>query len=595
MFNNYNIHNKGIFYAPNAGGGLGHSNLGTKLLERKIINEEQYNQLKIQALNTGAPIEKIIEDSNIIPSETLYKVKGEIFNIPYVKVTEERIPLEVLSKLSKDLAQKNQAIVFSESADSVKVAMKDPLDIQKVRFLSTVIGKRVEPYMTDPAAIKTMIDTRYEAQLGSEIDEAMEDVGDIVDVSGNLSESEDLLADITSAPVARIVNMMLEYAVKNKSSDVHIEPRESKIVVRYRISGVLLERLTFPKKLGKAVVARIKILANLKIDEHRIPQDGRFQVKLDSTIIDLRVSIMPSVHGEKVVMRLLERGGGVVSLDQTGMRGIAFERFKEGISRTQGIILVTGPTGSGKTVTLASALRKLNSSEVNILTLEDPVEIRIDGITQVQINNDVGLTFATGLRAFLRQDPDIIMVGEIRDQETAQLAVQASLTGHLVLATLHTNSAAGAIPRLIDMGIESFLLASTINLIGAQRLTRKVCNDCKKVYVAGEEEHHKVLKELKKIPNFNVDALLKQNDNKILLYKGAGCVKCGETGYRGRLGIFEVFQMSDSVKELIHGKVSGQQIEGQAIKEGMITMVQDGFLKSLAGETTIEEVMRVVS
>lgn len=594
MFSNYHSKNS-MFYAPTAGGGMGHSNLGTILVQKGLLKEEQYNQLKIQALNSGQPIERVIEDSKVLPLDELYKVKGEIYNIPYIKVTEERIPIEVLGRLDKDVAQKNQAIVFEEKPDSVKVAMKDPLDIQKVRFLSTIIGKRVDPYITDPQSIKTMIDTRYEAQLGSEIDEAMEDVGDIVDVSGNLSESEDLLADITSAPVARIVNMMLEYAVKNKSSDVHIEPRESKIVVRYRISGVLLERLTFPKKLGKAVVARIKILANLKIDEHRIPQDGRFQVKMDNTIIDLRVSIMPSVHGEKVVMRLLERGGGIVALDQTGMRGISFEHFKEGISRTQGIVLVTGPTGSGKTVTLASSLRSLNTPEVNILTLEDPVEIRIEGITQVQINNDVGLTFSTGLRAFLRQDPDIIMVGEIRDKETAQLAVQASLTGHLVLATLHTNSAAGAIPRLIDMGVESFLLSSTINLIGAQRLTRKICDDCKYVYEASEEQFNKVSKELKKIPHFDFEALLRKTNNKLLLYKGKGCVKCGETGYKGRMGIFEVFVMSDELKELIHSKVSAQQIEAQAIKEGMMTMIQDGFLKSLTGETTLEEVIRVVS
>lgn len=455
---------------------LQQNELVRKLIEKKLISEDQYQQAKVKALTLGKDIEKILIDDKVISSQDFYKAKSEVYNIPFINIAEKRIPLEILNTFSKDIAKKNQAIAFEETPDTVRVAMVDPLDIQKVRFLTTIIGKRIEPYFTDPAAIKLVVDGRYGAQINDEVDEAMEDVADIVDVTG---EGELGNEDLSSAPVAKIVNMILEYAVKHKASDVHIEPRESEIIVRYRMSGVLSEKLTFPKKLDKPVVARIKILSNLKIDEHRIPQDGRFQVKMEEYLVDVRVSIMPSVYGEKVVLRLLERGGNTIEFDGTGIRGQAKKDFLESLVKTQGIILVTGPTGSGKTVTLASSLRIINKPEVNIITLEDPVEIRIEGITQIQINNDVGLTFANGLRAILRQDPDIIMVGEIRDKETAKLAVQASLTGHLVLATLHTNSASGAIPRLIDMGIEPFLLSSTINLVAAQRLTRKICLDCK--------------------------------------------------------------------------------------------------------------------
>lgn len=304
---------------------------------------------------------------------------------------------------------------------------------------------------------------------------------------------------------------------------------------------------------------------------------------------------MPSVYGEKVVLRLLERGGNTIDLDATGLRGRAKEDFLAGLRKTQGIILVTGPTGSGKTVTLAASLRILNRTEVNIITLEDPVEIRIDGITQIQVNNDVGLTFASGLRAVLRQDPDIVMVGEIRDQETAKLAVQASLTGHLVLATLHTNSASGAIPRLIDMGIEPFLLSSTINVVAAQRLTRKICEDCKVEYEASEEQIEMIEKIVKDIPGFDFQELLRQNNNMLVLYKSKGCPKCGDSGYRGRIGIFEAFTVDEEILELISETATAQDIQNVVIKKGMTTMIQDGYLKVLEGVTTIEEVLRVVN
>lgn len=575
-----------------ANASLEQNDLVRKLIEKNLLDQNVFDQIKVKSITSGKSLEDLLISEDIVSAQDLYQAKSEIYNIPFIKIAELRIPVEILNIFSKEVAKKNEAIAFEESADSVKVAMVDPLDLQKTRFLTTIIGKKVEPYFTDPISIRTVIDTRYGAQIGTEVDEALEDVADIVDVSTGTDFTTE---DITSAPVARIVNMILEYAVKHKASDVHIEPRESGIIVRYRMSGVLYEKLTFPKKLEKPVVARIKILSNLKIDEHRVPQDGRFQIKMDEYLVDVRVSIMPSVYGEKVVLRLLERGRNVIGFEQTGLRGQARADFLQGLKKTQGIILITGPTGSGKTVTLASALRILNKTEVNIVTLEDPVEIRIEGVTQIQVNNDIGLTFANGLRAVLRQDPDIVMVGEIRDQETAKLAVQASLTGHLVLATLHTNNAAGAIPRLEDMGIEPFLLASTVNVVGAQRLTRKICEDCKESYDASPEETEVIAKVLKDIKGFDFEQLIKQNNGKLSLFRGKGCTKCGDSGYQGRIGIFEVFNVDDDVVKLISSTATAQKIQKMAISKGMITMVQDGFFKVLEGITTTEEVLRVVN
>lgn len=583
----------GTVGAPNVD--LEGNNFANLLYQKGLLTSEQLQKIKFDAINSNKTVEEVLMESDVVSEDKLYELKSEVFNVPFVKINELDIPVEILNKFDQNTAKKNQVIAYEDSPTSIKVAMVDPLDIQKVKFLSTMIGKRIEAVFATPSAINGIIDTRYGAQIGSEVTEALEDVGEVVDLTSGANDTEDLQADISSAPVSRIVNMILQYAAKNKASDVHIEPRESKIIVRYRVSGVLTEKLNLPQKLGNAVVSRIKILSNLKIDEHRVPQDGRFQVKVDKLVLDLRVSIMPSVYGEKIVIRLLEKGGQTLDLKATGLRGRSYNVYMEAIKKTQGIILVTGPTGSGKTVTLASSIKILNQPAVNIMTLEDPVEIRIDGITQVQVNSDVGLTFAKGLRAFLRQDPDIIMVGEIRDKETAELAIQASLTGHLVLATLHTNNAAGAIPRLSDMGIEPFLLSSTVNVIGAQRLTRKICEHCKVDYSATLEELAKLNEVLTAMQGFNFNQLLEKNGGSIKLYKGTGCPQCGDTGYKDRIGIFEVFIMSDKISAMTISHESAQTIERQAVEEGMVTMMQDGFLKVLEGMTTIEEVLRVIS
>jgi type IV pilus assembly protein PilB len=566
------------------------------LVSEGLITVDQAKKIEFDSANNGGKYEDLLLADVSINEKTKIRAKSIINNIPYSDILNVNTPIDIVNKIPQDIAKKYGVIAFDEDQilNTLKVAMTDPTNLDQVRVLSTLSGKSIQPFYADPQTIQQLIDTKYGAQVGSEIKDALSDVSGVTDASADQT-IDNLQGDIAAAPVAKIVNSVLNYAVKVKASDIHIEPREERLSVRYRVNGVLNEKTSLPLKLAPAIVSRIKILSNLKIDEHRVPQDGRFQVKVEQEFTDLRVSIIPTVYGEKIVIRLLERGGGDMTLDQTGLVGRNLEVFRKSISKTQGIILVTGPTGSGKTVTLATCLKILNTESVNILTLEDPVEIRINGVNQVQVNPEVGLTFAKGLRSFLRQDPNIIMLGEIRDAETAELAVQAALTGHLVLATLHTNNAATAVPRLIDMNIEPFLLATTINLVAAQRLARRICSHCKQPYVANEAEVMKLREILGGIKGFNFDEFLQKNNGKITLYKGVGCAQCSDTGYKGRLGIFEVLVISDEMRALIVKKESAQLIEKLAITEGMTRMVQDGFIKVLQGVTTMEEVYRVVN
>jgi len=451
---------------PSAGGQSVHgiTNLLDAFLAKGIINTEQYNSLKFENINTSKPVDALLIEHNFADAETITKVYAEMKGVAYVDLRDMDISIELLNKLPKEVAKSSIAIPFFETDKRVKVGMKDPLDLQKIKYIESVLGKKVDAYYASESEINGIIESRYGAQIGKEVDEALEEVGQFNTVDlGRSYEDNELTTDLESAPIIKIVNMILDYGITHKSSDIHIEPRENKISVRFRSSGILSEKLTLPRKLLSSVVTRIKILSNAKIDEHRVPQDGRFQVKNKNNIVDIRVSIMPSVYGEKVVMRLLEKTHGIKNIEELGIRGINYSRLKDALKRTQGIILVTGPTGSGKTQTLASCLKILNSPDINIVTLEDPVEIRIDGVNQVQVNNEVGLTFTTGLRSFLRQDPDVIMVGEIRDSETASLAIQSALVGRLVLSTIHTNSSGGAFIRLLDMGIEPFLNPHSIS------------------------------------------------------------------------------------------------------------------------------------
>jgi type IV pilus assembly protein PilB len=580
----------------------GAANLVEAAVTKGLINAQQAEEIKGKVVANGKTMEDALIEAGV-PEPDVYRTKAEMFNIEFVDLNALEIDPNILNKIPSDSARKNMAVAIGQGVRGVKVAFVDPLDIQKTKYVGAIVGGSIEPVFSTPSMITYVIDSKYGAQVGSEVAEALEEVDDGgIQLGSAVGEVTDLSAgNLANAPVSKIVNMVLEYAIRYKASDIHIEPREDKVSVRFRIFGVLSEKLTLPKKLHPAIVSRLKILSNLKIDEHRVPQDGRFQVKLGNSNIDLRVSVVPAAYGEKIVMRLLKKGGGAMDLQSTGLRGHAFKIFTESLKKTQGIILVTGPTGSGKTQTLASALKVLNTPEVNIMTLEDPVEIRVDGVNQVQINADVGLTFARGLRAFLRQDPDIIMVGEIRDSETAGLAVQAALTGHLVLATLHTNSAAGAPPRLLDMEVEPFLLGSTMNVVLGQRLVRKVCEHCREAYYADGEvvkQIHAVLDGIKtfdmfKLQNNNAGDATNPDDDKIVLYRGKGCPQCNDTGYSGRLGIFEALDINEGISKLILQRSSTGDISKTAIANGMVTMVQDGFMKALEGITTIEEVLRV--
>jgi type IV pilus assembly protein PilB len=578
----------------------GISNVADALFAKGIISEDTLKSVKFEAITTSQPIEKVLLAKNFVSEVQIQQVKAEMYAMGFIDLQSITIPAETLNRIPKDSATKNMAVLFEETAARAKVAMLDPLDLQKVQFIQSILNKKVDTYFATEAALKNVMDTKYGAQIGNVVDRALADIG-VVDINqagtgGELSQGE-----IEGAPVAKIVNMILDYAIKHSASDIHIEPREGRLAVRFRIHGVLAEKLSLPLKLANSIVARIKILSNMKIDEHRVPQDNRFQVKTEGKGLDIRVSIMPSIYGEKVVMRLLEKNQQLVDINNVGIRGAALKIYKEALNRTQGIILITGPTGSGKTVTLASSLGILNTQEVNILTLEDPVEIRIDGITQVQVNSEVGLSFAAGLRSFLRQDPDIIMVGEIRDSETANLAVQAALTGHLVLATLHTNSAAGAITRLMDIGVAPYLLASTINVVVGQRLVRKLDPDSREAYEASPEVIKLLHKELDGLNGF--DLYSKHGENQEQLHFDAQTQKVSlyrpvptpssEDGFSGRIGIFEVMNMSDKISKMVMENASARDIHLQAVSEGMVSMAQDGFMKALEGITTIEEVMRV--
>jgi len=565
------------------------------LVERNLIPVDKVRDLQIEAAKVGRPVEDLIAEQNLVTPEQIAQAKGEVLGTPYVNLAGMDISADILNLIPQTTATRYVLIPFEKTDSLLKVAMGDPLDLQVIGFLERRTGLRIEPYVASAKTILDTIENQYRKTLGEEVTAALEEAG--AGKPLKIEEAKDIEREketIRKSPVVEIVSSIISYAVRNRASDIHIEPTEDETRVRFRIDGVLQERLTLPAEIHSSVVSRIKILANLKIDEKRIPQDGRFKVEVSGGEIDLRVSTMPTAFGEKVAIRLLEETAEIPTLDQLGIRGTALKRMEDSMRRPNGIVLVTGPTGSGKTLTLASLLSRVNSSRVNIVTLEDPVEVRIPGINQTQINTPAGLTFATGLRAFLRQDPNIIMVGEIRDNETAELAVHAALTGHLVFSTLHTNSASGALPRLIDMKIEPFLLTSTVVAIEAQRLVRKICPECKTGYEAPIE----IAKQIKDtLGSFYGKTLKTEKKDKLTLFKGGSkgteCKTCAGSGYSSRTGIFEVLLMSDTISRLILERRPTPDIETQAIKEGMITLVQDGFMKVLEGITTVEEVMRV--
>lgn len=555
------------------------------LLSEHLLTPQQYEEIKVKSASEGKTAEGIIESLSIVPEEKLVEAKARLLGIPFISLTNTSFSPQALSFVPRAVAERFSLIPFfyDEKTKTLSVAMGNPVDLDAISFVGQKTGLSIKAFAAPISEVTKAIIQQYRQELVGEVGKAIKETEDLT--KPRTIDSSQIAQIIKEAPIAKIVSTILEYAVTSRASDVHIEPQEDRVRVRYRIDGILYDRLSLPKTVQEAVVSRIKILSQMKIDEHRTPQDGRFNFKVSQSEVDLRISVLPTVFGEKIVMRLLRKSGGIPTLPELGLSGTALKNLETAILRPHGIIIVCGPTGSGKTTTLYSVLSRLNTTRVNIMSLEDPVEYQIQGVNQVQINPGVGLTFATGLRAFLRQDPNIILVGEIRDQETTDLALQAALTGHLVFSTLHTSDAAGALPRLLDLGAESFLLASTMNGILGQRIVRTICSHCKESYVPLPQ----LLAEIKSI----LGTLFTKQDGEVKLYRGKGCSECGNSGYLGRIGIFEVLPVSEKIAHLVLEHSDSATIEKEAIIEGMITMKQDGYLKVLGGITSIEEVLRV--
>lgn len=552
------------------------------LFKQGLLSSDQLSATKLESINSGQPIDKILIQHNLVPLDKITQAKAQILNLPFIKLEGKPITTEVLNLIPEAAAKRYHLIPFEKSKDELWVAMEDPLDIQVIQFVEKRSGMRIKPFLALTEDILKAITDQYSQNLTTEVNSALREVQSVKPDEYISSGAE----VIREQPVSNIVNQLLEYAIKVRASDIHIEPQEALTRVRYRIDGILQEKILLPKGVHDALISRIKILSVLKIDEKRLPQDGRFTFTFGQNVVDLRVSMVPTIFGEKVVLRLLPKSSSAPTFLELGLRGTSLKALESQLLRSYGIILICGPTGSGKTTTLYSILSKISTTRVNVVTIEDPVEYQIPGVNQVQVNTTIGLTFASALRNFLRQDPNLIMVGEIRDTETAELAIQAALTGHQVFSTVHTNSASGAPPRLLDMGVEPFLLTSSLNAVVGQRVVRKICQKCKYGFNAASE----VASDIRKVlGNFIPQSMAAQ----VILYKGQGCTFCNKTGYLGRIGIFEVLVMTNQTVKLVLEHASAGAIEEAAVAQGMIKMKQDGYLKVLEGITTMEEVLRV--
>lgn len=556
------------------------------LVNNGIIDSKKAEKLEYESIKNNIPIAEYLFKNTDIDKKEILSSLAALLKVPFVDIATSAVDPQALGFIPEFLARKYSIVParYDSQNQTLTIATTDPFDISVSDFLGRKTGKKIILALGYSEDIKKTIELVYSQSLTPEIKEALKEV----QATQVIKQQPSSGAVIKDAPISKIVNTILEFAVKSRASDIHIEPEETKIRVRYRVDGILQDKLILPLGIHDAVVSRIKIISQLKIDEKRVPQDGRFYFKIGDEEDDIRVSTLPTVNGEKVVMRLLKKTGGLPTLVELGLRGTPLKNLEDAILKPYGIVLVTGPTGSGKTTTLYSILSRLNRPSVNILTLEDPVEYHIAGINQVQINPQAGVTFSTGLRAFLRQDPNIILVGEIRDKETTQLTIQAALTGHLVFSTLHTSDAATAIPRLIDLGAEPFLIASVLNASLAQRIVRKICRYCKTDYIPPQEIESKIKQVLG-------DLLPKAytEGKPIQLTKGQGCDDCNHTGYLGRIAIFEVIRITNTINDLILKHATSNDIADQAKKNGMISMNQDGYLKVLDGITTIEEILRV--
>lgn len=565
------------------------------LVSNGFLKPQVASQLEALAKEKNQTFNQLLLSEKILEEEDLSKAKAAFFNIPYIDLRQVQVAPEVLGLIPQESMNFYNLAPFEVKGRTLKVAITDPGNLsalEALEFLGQKQNLEVQLYLASETSVDILVGKKR--NLKKVVGQALKDIQikEEVDQKPVKAEEESKSKVIEEAPIIKIVDVILTNAIEGNASDIHIEPSDKDVRIRYRIDGILHTSLMLPKNVLPAIVTRIKILSNLKIDESRLPQDGRFHMEVGKKSVDLRVSILPLIFGEKIVMRILDKTGSVPTLDQLGIRGRALNWVKENIKKTHGIFLITGPTGSGKSTTLYSILSILNTTSVNIVTLEDPVEYFIEGVNQSQINPEIGLTFAAGLRSILRQDPNVVMVGEIRDKETAELAVHAALTGHLVFSTLHTNNSIGAMPRMIDMGIEPFLLVASVNVVAAQRLVRKICPDCRKEIPLPKALEEEIRKGLVGVPEEYFEGWDKDN---LKSFKGEGCDKCGHTGYVGRYGIFEILPVTTEIQDLVSTKASAHTIYEAAGKIGMITMKQDGIIKVLRGETTMDEVIRVTT
>ncbi len=560
----------------------------TRLIEDGILTKADFAEIKANAKEAGTPLFVALVTSGRVTNEQLTKAIAFTSKLPYVNLLEARVEPQILELLPPDIAERYMAVPLGEMKNRLVVAMLDADNVQAVDFLSNRIGRPLKVYAASEEGIRQVL-SQYKAHISGDLSKLNGDAANEADGTEPAGRAEDKKAINTlvqDSPISKALSTILEYAAKNRASDIHIEPLKEELKIRCRIDGILREIMKLPKSTEPPLVSRIKILSNLKIDEHRIPQDGEFTVVVEDKEIDLRISISPVVWGEQVVIRLLDKSGTSLKLQDMGYIGRSLRTIKAGLERTNGMILTSGPTGSGKSTSLYALLQEVKSDGINIVTLEDPVEYKMDGINQIQVNADIGLTFASGLRSILRQDPDVVMVGEIRDKETAELAVQASLTGHLVFSTLHTNSAAGILPRLLDMGIEPFRVATPLKGVQAQRLVRRLCSHC-----ARPAAHV--------LPGIQAEAARWAN----LVLEGmpaqwrepVGCAHCQHTGYRGRVGIYELIPVDEVMHQAVVAGAGHQAMRAMARERGYRFLREDGLLKAWQGVTSVEEVLRVTA
>ena len=567
------------------------------ILDAGLITNVQFDKALKKAKKTKKRVEDVLIAESLIGQDDLTRLHAYILGVVFVDLEKETIPPDVLKIIPEPIARSHNIVAFKKEGQNLEVAMLDPEDLRTIEFIKKKANLKILPRLTTDKSIKNVL-RQYQKTLEAEFGDIIkkEAVG-IKPIKEEAEKKEDLRKVAEELPVIRIVDTLLKHAVLQRASDIHIEPTEKEVIVRYRIDGILHDAMVLPKLVSSGIVARIKVLSSLKLDEHRLPQDGRFKIETGEYKYSIRVSVLPTFNGEKIVMRLLSETSKAFNLEALGLRGEALEEVHHSLKKPVGMILVTGPTGSGKTTTLYAMMEILNTPGVNISTVEDPIEYRMPRINQTQVNTKIGLTFASGLRSLVRQDPDIIMVGEIRDKETAGLAINASLTGHLVLSTLHTTNAAGAIPRLVDMKAEPFLISSTLSMIIGQRLVRRLFSENEKYFLKAPElknlanycDLDKMLKVLKE------EKIVKAKDTfkSIPFYRPKVTKECPE-GYQKRIGIFEILNITETIKELIVKQGTTDQIQEQAKKEGMRTMIEDGFVKAVQGITSLEEVLRVV-